>query len=81
MMRHIGVEITKYTYNEMLRIYAGALTHDFVPDNVKDTYIADSWKLLEQIKQEKKISVYILNSLLLVHCKAMRKDQVEVYIF
>ena len=78
MMRIDGFEITKYIYNEMLRTYAGAMTHEFCPDNVKDTYIMDSWKLLEQIKQEKKISIQVLNSLLLVHCKAMRPEQVEV---
>lgn len=77
-MQNDGFEINKYVYNEMLRTYAGALSHDLVPDNVKDTYIMDSWKLLEQIKKEKKVSIQILNSLLLVHCKAMRMDHVEV---
>ena len=78
MMRVQGFELTKYAYNEMLRTYAGAMTHDACPENVKDTYIADSWRLLELIKKEKKVSIQILNSLLLVHCKALRPEQVEV---
>lgn len=80
MMRSQKMEITKYAYNEMLRTYAGAMTHDNCPDNVKDTYIADSWRLLELIKSEKKLSIPIINSLLLVHCKAFRPEQVEVFI-
>ena len=65
----------------MLRTYAGAMTHDFAPDDVKETYIMDSWKLLEQIKQEKKISIQILNNLMLVICNAMKPEQVEVLIY
>lgn len=78
MMRGQGFELTKYAYNEMLRTYAGAMTHDACPENVKDTYIADSWRLFELIKKENKVSIQIVNSLLLVHCKALRPEQVEV---
>lgn len=79
MLRNQGYEITKYIYNEMLRTYAGALSKEWVDADLKETYIIDSWKLLEQIKEEKKVSINILNSLLLVHCKGLKHEQVEVY--
>ena len=78
MMRGDGFEITKYIYNEMLRTYAGAVAQEYTPNDVKEVYIKDSWNLLEQIKKEKKLSIQILNSLLLVHCNAIKPDQVEV---
>lgn len=79
-MRNQKFEITKYIYNEMIRTYAGALNHEFLTNEVKDAYILDAWKIFEKVKEENKVSVQILNSLLLVHCRALKPDQVEVKI-
>lgn len=64
----------------MIRTYAGALNHEFLTNEVKDAYILDAWKIFEKIKEENKVSIQILNSLLLVHCRALKPDQVEVSI-
>lgn len=58
----------------MLRTYAGACNLKPLPEDTKDLYIKDAWKLIDQIKAENLINNNILNSFLYIHVKAVRKE-------
>ena len=47
-----------------------------------DIYIKDAWELFEQMKEDPEVEInnHILNSLLLLHCNAIRTEEIEAYV-
>mmetsp|Transcript_14056 Transcript_14056/g.23876 ORF Transcript_14056/g.23876 Transcript_14056/m.23876 type:complete len:255 (-) Transcript_14056:272-1036(-) len=81
-MKMHEIKMTEHSYNGLIRTYAGAAAVHRVKEKHVDIYIKDSWDLFEQMKEnpEVKINNHILNSLLLLHCNALRTEEIEAYV-
>jgi hypothetical protein len=68
-----------YVYNGLLRTYAGAVATPMLKEETKNIYIEDAWNIFRQLQtvDNLQVNVNILNSLLLVHTKAVEADKVE----
>ncbi|KRX00511.1 hypothetical protein PPERSA_06154 [Pseudocohnilembus persalinus] len=76
-MKENKVEPNKYVYNQLMRVYAGAVEYSPMEEKTKDLYIQDAWKLLDQIKNLGLININILNSFLTIFVKANRPEELE----
>lgn len=68
-----------YIYNGLLRTYAGAVATENIKEEIRNTYIEDAWNIFRQLQtvDNLQVNVNILNSLLLVHTKAIEAEKVE----
>ena len=78
-MKIHGHKMTEYLYNGLIRTYAGAAALRNVKEEHIDLYIKDSFELFNQLQNDPDCNVtpQVLNSLLLLHCNAMRVDDLD----
>ncbi len=76
--------MTSHIYNELFRVYAGACTLERVPEAHIDMYIKDAFELFRTLEKEAlkgdkdvEVNIQILNSLVLLHCNALRPEDLE----
>jgi pentatricopeptide repeat protein len=72
-----GFPMTEHTYNELIRVYAGACLQENVKEEHIDMYLKDSmelFKTLEKSENGSQVSIQVLNSLLLLYTNALRPE-------
>jgi len=78
-----GFPMTEHTYNELIRVYAGASLHEHVKEEHIDMYLKDSmelFKTLEKGENGTEVNIQVLNSLLLLYSNALRPEQLEAEV-
>ena len=71
-MRNLGFEMNSHIYNGLIRTYAGACTIPKIEERQIESYVADAWALLDQMKEKDiPLNIHILDSMVLLHWKAL----------
>ena len=77
-MKLMNLPMNEYICNGLIRTYAGAARIPYVKTEHLDEYLKDSWNIFSFMeKNEMKISVQILDSLLEVHCIVHKIENVD----
>lgn len=77
-IKYLGYQINSYIVTGLLKTYAGAIKVPFVEQKHVDQYIKDAWELVNFAEKNLiPIDSYMLNSLLLVHCNALKWADVD----
>ena len=74
-MKTFEVEMDKTKYGLLMSCYAEACFQ--ADEDAKDVFIKESWELFKQCEAQNCVDTLVVNSLLSVHTKAYREDQVE----
>ncbi len=61
MIKESGMKMNKYIYNQVIRVYAGAVALDNLKKETLELYVMDSWKIFDQAKQDKCVSISFEN--------------------
>ncbi|EAR87412.2 PPR domain protein (macronuclear) [Tetrahymena thermophila SB210] len=77
IMKLNKIPMNKYILNSAIKVYGGVVKSDYMTNDLIDIYIKDAWKLFERAVKENMVDVHIINSLLDVHVKALREDDVD----
>lgn len=69
--------MNKYILNAAIKVYGGVVKSEYMTNDLIDIYVKDAWKLFETAVNLKLVDVFILNSLLSVHVKALREEEID----
>ena len=56
IMQEKGIQENKYIYNQIIKVYAGACRLEFLDLNLRNQYVEDAWKILNEAAQKKFIT-------------------------
>lgn len=74
----MNIPINEYICNGLIRTFAGAAKIPYVKTEHLEEYLKDSWNILQFMEKNNiKISVHILDSLLEVHCSMHKMEDVD----
>lgn len=80
-MKLKGLPLTEHAYNGLIKTYAGAAAQWNVKEEHIDQYLNDALKLFEQSRESGiKPNVIMLNSLVHLHCNALRVDELDANV-
>lgn len=65
--------MNKYILTAAIKVYAGVVKSEYMTTDLIDLYIKDAWNLFERAVKEDMVDVNVINSLLLVHVKALKE--------
>lgn len=71
------LELQKITYNCLFRVYAKACTIPNLEEEKREVMIADSWKLLEEVKNKGYLDTTILNNVLNIYAKSLNVEGID----
>ena len=82
-MKLNGMEANEHTYNQLIKVYAGAVALPNVLHEHIDMYIRDAWILFDQVekKQNLEVNTHLLNSMVLLYANALRPEELEAKVF
>jgi predicted MPP superfamily phosphohydrolase len=75
-------EPTEHVYNQLIRVYAGAVAVQQTKHEHVEMYIKDAWSLLDILekKPDLEINTNILNSMVLLYANALRPEELEAKV-
>ena len=71
LMKIKHIEIKKSTFNNLLRVYAKACSLPDQDENIRAVIIADSWKLLEEMRKKDMVDTSVLNNMLAIYANSI----------
>lgn len=71
--------MNNHIFNQLIRVYAGAIKEPECSDEKVDRYCGDAWALYQQMQEmpESEVSVQVLNSLIHLYAGAIRPHEIE----
>jgi len=81
-MKLNGFEPNENTYNQLIRVYAGAVKVPDTKHEHEQLYINDAWNLMDIIEKNHNLemNIHILNSMVLLYANALRVEELEAKV-
>jgi hypothetical protein len=80
-MKLHNIPLTEHSYNELIRVYAGACLKENVMEKHVEMYINDAWSLFETLQKDGlDININILNSMTYLYVNALRPEELEARV-
>ena len=81
-MKLNGFEPNENTYNQLIRVYAGAVKVPNTKHEHVQLFINDAWNLMDIIEKNHNLemNIHILNSMVLLYANALRVEELEAKV-